>query len=191
MNVWEARYNGGVTSTRTLVLVVVLAGMASACARQVEGDRIAVFTKNQTNPFFQTVRQGADSAVKQMQASVIHYIPTQPDSIPEQMSQIEDASRSGRTPSVFIPVDSKAMVPGVQKMNAAGIPVVNIVDHSLGGDSSAGSGRRAHHGALDRPVSAREAEGKATSSSSKACGGSLGSTERVRGFKRRSRNFRT
>ena len=26
------------------------------------------------------------------------------------------------------------MVPGVQKMNAAGIPVVNIVDHSLGGD---------------------------------------------------------
>ena len=61
-----------------------------AAPAHADGERIAVFTKNQTNPFFQVVRQGADAAAKSMNARVTHYIPTKPDSIPEQMSQIED-----------------------------------------------------------------------------------------------------
>ena len=75
------------------LVLVTLAMFSFSCARTTEtGDRIAVFTKNQTNPFFQTVRLGANSAAKQMNATVTHYVPTQPDSIPEQMSQIEDAT---------------------------------------------------------------------------------------------------
>src|SRR6516225_1559751 len=107
--------------------VVVAVGAALACAGPPQGDRVAVFTKNQTNPFFQTVRLGADNAAKQMNATVVHYIPTQPDSIPEQMNQIEDAITRNPGAVVFIPVDSKAMVAGVQKLNAAHIPVINIV----------------------------------------------------------------
>ena len=34
---------------------------------------------------------------------------------------------------IFTPVDYKAMVPGVEKINAAKIPVVNITDRSAGG----------------------------------------------------------
>jgi ribose transport system substrate-binding protein len=121
-----------------------------SCARQTEtGERIAVFTKNQTNPLFQVVRLGADSAARQMHATVVHYVPTQPDSIPEQMSQIEDAITKRPSAVVFVPVDSKAMVPGVQKMNAAGIPVVNIVDHSLGGEILSWVGADEHIMALD------------------------------------------
>src|SRR2546425_7776868 len=126
--------HAGLFRALTLTAAVGLCGAMSSCARKTEGDRIAVFTKNQTNPFFRTVRLGADSAAKQMNATVTHYVPTQPDSIPEQMSQIEDATTKKPRAVVFIPVDSKAMVPGVQKMNAAGIPVVNIVDHSIGGE---------------------------------------------------------
>src|SRR6478735_1364523 len=123
--------------TRSRALVVCGLGLFAcvSCSRKPQaGDRIAVFTKNQTNPFFQTVRLGADNAAKQMNATVTHYVPTQPDSIPEQMSQIEDVTTKKPMAVVFIPVDSKAMVPGVKKMNAAGIPVVNIVDHSIGGE---------------------------------------------------------
>src|SRR5205807_6152511 len=36
---------------------------------------------------------------------------------------------------VFTPVDVKAMVPAVQKINAAGIPLVNVADKLTGGDS--------------------------------------------------------
>src|SRR5690606_10509862 len=38
-----------------------------------DGLTIAFFTKNQTNPYFQSIRQGADSAASQVGASVIHY----------------------------------------------------------------------------------------------------------------------
>src|SRR5262249_17795380 len=110
-------------------LAIVALVLSASCARSTPtGERIAVFTKNQTNPFFQGVRLGAESAARQMNATVTHYVPTQPDSIPEQMSQIEDVTTKKPDAVVFIPVDSKAMVPGLQKMNAAGIPVVNIVD---------------------------------------------------------------
>jgi ribose transport system substrate-binding protein len=79
------------------------------------------------------VRLGTEAAARQMKASVTHYVPTKPDSIPEQMSQIEDVIVKKPDAIVFIPVDYKAMAPGVQKMNAAKIPVVNVTDRSEAG----------------------------------------------------------
>ncbi len=69
-----------------LILATAVAIGAGIGAARADGETIAVFTKNQTNPFFQNVRVGAASAAKQMGASVIQYVPTKPDSIPEQMS---------------------------------------------------------------------------------------------------------
>jgi ribose transport system substrate-binding protein len=107
--------------------------MAFAGSALADGETIAVFTKNQTNPFFQAVRVGADAAAKQLNAKVVHYIPTKPDSIPEQLSQVEDVIVKKPDAIVFTPVDYKAMVPSVEKINQAGIPVVNITDRSAGG----------------------------------------------------------
>jgi ribose transport system substrate-binding protein len=87
-----------------------------------------MFTKNQTNPFFQVVRSGAESAAKQMGVSLTHYIPTKHDSIPEQLSLIDDVIIKKPGAVVFTPDDYKAMAAGLQKLNAAGIPVVNVVD---------------------------------------------------------------
>lgn len=167
------------------VTLVAALAIFPACNRQREtGDRIAVFTKNQTNPFFQTVRLGADSGAKQMNATVVHYVPTQPDNIPEQMSQIEDAITKRPSAIVFIPVDSKAMVPGVQKMNAAGIPIVNIVDHSLGGEILSWIGADEYIMALSTGRYLLEKmNGKGNVIIIEGVGGSLGSAERVRGFK--------
>src|SRR5882762_1511903 len=100
---------------------------------RADGETIAVFTKNQTNPYFQTVRVGADVAAKSLNAKTLHFIPTKPDSIPEQLSQIEDVVVKKPNAIVFIPVDYKAMVPGIEKINEAGIPAVNITDRSAGG----------------------------------------------------------
>ena len=87
-----------------------------------------MFTKNQTNPYFQMLRLGADNAAKQMNVRVTQYVPTKPDSIPDQLSQIEDVITKRPDAVVFVPVDFKAVAPGVQKMNAAHIPVVNVTD---------------------------------------------------------------
>ncbi len=176
---------------RSKVVLFALLTLCPSCARKTDtGDRIALFTKNQTNPFFQTVRLGADSAAKQMHATIVHYVPTQPDSIPEQMSQIEDAITKRPSAVVFVPVDSKAMVPGVQKMNAAGIPVVNIVDHSLGGEILSWIGADEHVMALSTGRYLLEKlGGKGNVIIIEGVGGSLGSAERVRGFKQALEEF--
>jgi ribose transport system substrate-binding protein len=113
--------------------LTVLVAAASGTVAHADNETIAVFTKNQTNPFFQAVRVGADAAAKSLNAKVLHYIPTKPDSIPEQLSQIEDVVVKKPDAIVFTPVDYKAMVPGVEKINAANIPVVNITDRSSAG----------------------------------------------------------
>jgi ribose transport system substrate-binding protein len=176
------------TGSKMLALrpVALLCALASfSCASKTEGDRIAVFTKNQTNPYFQSVRLGADNAAKQMNATVVHYVPTKPDSIPEQMSQIEDVITKRPDAIVFIPVDSQAMIPGVQKMNAAGIPVVNITDHSAGGDlvSYVGSDEYGLGLASGRYLLARM-KGQGNVIIIEGVRGSHGSGERVRGFQK-------
>ena len=115
----------------SIAAAAILAATVSG-AVHADGEKIVVFTKNQTNPFFQAVRLGADNAAKQMHATVLHYVPTKPDSIPEQMSQIEDVVVKKPDAIVFTPVDYKAMTPGVAKINNANIPVVNITDRAKG-----------------------------------------------------------
>ena len=119
--------------SRTLRLAALALAFTGASAAHADNERIAVFTKNQTNPFFQAVRVGADNAAKQMNAKVTHYVPTKPDSIPEQISQVEDVIVRKPDAIVFTPVDYKAMGQAVGKINAAKIPVVNITDKSQGG----------------------------------------------------------
>ena len=115
-------------------------GVAAAVALFAAGtgfaadETIAVFTKNQTNPYFQAVRVGAETAAKTLGVKVEQYVPTKPDSIPEQLSQVEDVIVKKPNAIVFIPVDYKALVPAVEKINAAGIPVTNITDRAASGN---------------------------------------------------------
>lgn len=108
---------------------------AAACAhRDGDGERIAVFTKNQTDPYFEMLRLGAEDAAKQMHARVTQYVPTQPSSIPEQMNEVEDVITKRTDAAVFVPVDFKAMAPAVGRMNQAHIPVVDVTERVEKGD---------------------------------------------------------
>jgi len=74
------------------------------------------------------VRAGADQMAKANGMTVFHYIPTSTDNAPQQTFLVEEALRQKRDAIVFTPVDVKVMVPSVQKINAAGIPLVNVGD---------------------------------------------------------------
>lgn len=50
--------------------------------------------------------------------------PTKPDNIEEQTRLVEDWIVKKPDAFVFVPVDFKALVPSIQKVNKAGIPVV-------------------------------------------------------------------
>jgi ribose transport system substrate-binding protein len=113
-----------------MALALCLCGSAA----HADNESIALFTKNQTNPYFQSIRLGAQSAATQLHATLTNYVPTQADSIPEQMSQIDDVIVKRPSAVVFVPVDFKAMGPGIAKLNAAKIPAVNISDKAQTGD---------------------------------------------------------
>jgi len=173
------------TASRRLAFLAAAAALCAwstpSVAQSIE--KIAVFTKNQTNPFFQVVRMGAESAARQMGAVVTHYIPTKADGISEQLSQIDDVIVKRPAAVVFTPVDYRAMSAGVQKLNVAGIPVVNMVDRSEGGRFVSFVGASDYElGLVTGRYLLKALDGKGNVIILEGVKGSLVSADRVRGF---------
>jgi ribose transport system substrate-binding protein len=110
-----------------------LAGLALAAPLSVTvvgeamaAETVVLFVKNVTNPFWKSVRVGAEKAAQEMGVTLEHAAPTKPDNIEEQTRLVEDWIVRNPDAMVFVPVDYKALVPTVQKVNAAGIPLVNF-----------------------------------------------------------------
>jgi ribose transport system substrate-binding protein len=164
-------------------LAALTLALAFAPQARADGETIAIFTKNLTNPYFQAVRIGTETAAKSLNAKVIQYVPTKPDSIPEQLSQVDDVIVKKPNAVVFIPVDNKAMVPAVEKMNAAGIPVTNITDRSAGGAVVSYVGADDYQlGLFTARALLKAIGGKGNVVIIEGVKGSLTNTDRVRGF---------
>lgn len=177
--------------TRTLAALLATTLLTAAAPALADGETIAIFTKNQTNPYFQALRVGAEQAVKAMGAKPVHYIPTKADSIPEQLSQIEDVIVRKPSAIVFVPVDYKAMVPGVEKINDAKIPIVNVTDRSAGGDFLAFVGADDYSLGLETGRYLLKAMGgQGNVVILEGVKGSLTSIDRVRGFNDALKEFK-
>jgi ribose transport system substrate-binding protein len=113
----------------TAITILIPLGAASAGA-----ETIAVFTKAAGNPIARAVRAGAQAVGSAAGITIQQYIPTSAGNVTQQQSLVDEAIRAKSDAIVFGPVDVKAMVPSVQKINAAGIPLVNISDKLTGGD---------------------------------------------------------
>lgn len=85
---------------------------------------IGVFTKNFTNPAYENFRIGVDKIAKSANARVIHYVPKKPDDVDEQTAEVEQALKDRPDIILFTPVDDKAMIGPVKKLNDANIPIV-------------------------------------------------------------------
>jgi ribose transport system substrate-binding protein len=96
-------------------------------------ETLAVFTKSAGNPIAKAVRAGVEQVAKANGITVFHYIPTSPDNPRQQTALVDEALSAKRDAIVFTPVDIKAMVPAVQKINAANVPLVNVSDRLTGG----------------------------------------------------------
>jgi ribose transport system substrate-binding protein len=118
---------------RSVLVLIVLALTAAVLPRGARAASIAMFTKNTGNPLSKAIRQGGDFAAKKFSLDVSHYVPTTPDSAAEQAKLVDDAITKKPDLVVFDPVDNEKMVPAIEKMNAAGIPVIEITDRADGG----------------------------------------------------------
>jgi ribose transport system substrate-binding protein len=119
-----------------LLLAAGVAALAivAAVPSQAANERLAAFYKNQVDPHFALVRAGVEQAAKDMGAgAVTHYAPTRPNNLAEQLSQIEDVTVKKPDAILFMAVDARGVVPAIEKVNAAGIPIVNYNDRVRGG----------------------------------------------------------
>lgn len=120
---------------KTLVLglvFVLLLGTLTACSKPVDtakSKEIVVILKNNTAPFFISVADGAKAAGEKLGYTVTVKTPveTAEGSGNEQQAQLADeAVAKGVGCVVMCPVDSKAIIPVVQRLKEANIPVVNL-----------------------------------------------------------------
>src|SRR5688572_13780896 len=173
-----------------VLMCIGFALLLAACGNESKRETIALFTKNQRNPYFQTVRVAAQAAANEMDVDLVNYIPTVDDSIPEQMSQIEDTITKRPSAAVFIPVDSKAMIPGVEKFNAAGIPVVNLTDRADGGEFVSFMGCDDYAVAMETArYLFKKLDGKGNVIIIEGVGGSSNNQKRMAGFKKALEEF--
>jgi ribose transport system substrate-binding protein len=118
-------------SLSSFLVALAAAGLVPVCGAQAQ--TIALFTKNNTNPFSQAIRVGSNAAAVALGVKVVHYVPTTPDNVAEQAKLVEDAIRNTPDAIIFDPVEIEKLVPAIEKINAAGIPVVEVTDRSVGG----------------------------------------------------------
>jgi ribose transport system substrate-binding protein len=95
---------------------------------------LAVFTKNRLNPAYAAARLGADRVAARMGARTVHYVPEHPDHVGEQQALVDIAIAAKPDACVFVATDAEAMIPYVQRLNAARIPVFSFVNRLQGGE---------------------------------------------------------
>jgi ribose transport system substrate-binding protein len=148
------------------------------------GPTIAVFTKNRTNPAYTAARLGAERTATRHGARVVHYVPQRPDNVEEQTALVEQAIAERPDAAVFVPVHVTAMDASVQKLNAARIPVVNILNRMDRGEFVAFVGSDDYR--LAREIAThlfRHIGGKGDVAIIEGISAALTATERLRGFR--------
>ncbi len=92
--------------------------------------RLAVFTKNLTNPAYAAARLGAERAAAQLGAEVLHFVPRKGDDPEEQSALIDQALALNPRPDAFVlsPVHACKVDPAIRRIAAAGIPMIGFVN---------------------------------------------------------------
>ncbi len=108
------------------------AALSAATLAPAAAETIATFTRNPSNPILRGVRIGSEIAASALDARVVHFIPRS-EAAPEQLGLVDEVIRNKPDAIVLAPFDPSAMVPAVEKLDAAGIPVTNVNERLAGG----------------------------------------------------------
>lgn len=99
----------------------------------VEGKEVTMILKNLTNPFFITVKEGGEDAAKELGIDLTVLAPLAADSNEEQSQMAEQAIVNQVDCLIMCPADSNGIVPAMQKVHEAGIPIIDL-NTLIGGD---------------------------------------------------------
>lgn len=92
--------------------------------------RLAVFTKNYSNPAYGAARLGAERAAALFGDEVLHFVPKKGDDPVEQSALIAEALALQPRPDAFVfsPVHATQVDPAIRQVVAAGVPMIGFVN---------------------------------------------------------------
>lgn len=90
--------------------------------------KLAVFTKNLSNPAYAAARLGAERSAAPFGASVRHFVPTTPDDPEQQSALVHEALAWGPDAFVFTPVHPARVNAAIDAIRSAGIPIFGFVN---------------------------------------------------------------
>ncbi|MDA3938837.1 MAG: ribose ABC transporter substrate-binding protein RbsB [Spirochaetia bacterium] len=117
-----------------LILLLVISTVSFAGGNKEESDGLTLGLSLSTlnNPFFVTLKEGAEAKAAELGAKLI--IVDSQDDPSKEATNIEDLIQKGVDALLINPTDADAIVPSIKKANAAGIPVFTIDRGAAGGD---------------------------------------------------------
>src|SRR5829696_4633820 len=90
--------------------------------------RLAIFTKNRSNPAYAAARLGAERTAKRLGASVVQYVPEKPDDVDEQIALIDSAIAERPDAVVLVPVHPTRINGAIRRIVEARIPLVGFLN---------------------------------------------------------------
>lgn len=115
----------------SILLVVSLSGCITK-ERKSENKKIGMVLSTLNNPFFVSMKEGAEEKAKELGCEVL-VLDSQNDPAKER-SNIEDLIQAGVSVLIVNPTDSDAVINSVQVANKANIPVITVDRQSNGGE---------------------------------------------------------
>ncbi|CAH2214220.1 ribose ABC transporter substrate-binding protein RbsB [Tepidibacter aestuarii] len=121
-----------------LLVAILTLGMLAGCGNQQEdtgqegGKKIGLVLSTLNNPFFVTLKDGAEAKAKELGYELV-VLDSQNDPAKE-IANMEDLTTRGVSLIMINPVDSDAVVNAVQTANNANIPVITLDRAANGGD---------------------------------------------------------
>ena len=89
--------------------------------------RIAVFTKNRSNPAYEAARIGAERAATRLGAHIEHYVPEIADDPDQQIALVAQALKTRPDAFVFTAVHLTKLEQALDSIKAAGIPIFSFI----------------------------------------------------------------
>lgn len=96
--------------------------------------KMILIVKSMDNPFWDSMIEGANMAAEDLNIEIESLAPIKPYNVEEQLRFMEEGITKGVDAIVVVPADSKGIVPGIEKANAAGIVVATPNTRAAGGD---------------------------------------------------------
>jgi ribose transport system substrate-binding protein len=118
-----------------MVVVLVLVALVSGCQRgggEGGGQRIGLSISTLNNPFFVTLRDGAQAAADEAGAELI--VSDAQNDTAQQQDDVQNFVTQQVNAILVNPVDSDAVVPAIEAANGANIPVIVLDRGASGGE---------------------------------------------------------